>query len=317
VTAVVLAGAALVACTPPSDNDGELAEGELVSAPAKDPDARPIVVDTDLGGEDLVAVAFLLRHPAVRVEALTIAATGLVGCDPGVDIVADLFAALEEEPVPIACGRPVAELGASVFPPSWREASEAGVGLERSPSTASAVPGSASDLIGRLAREHEDLAVVALGPLTNLADLATTRPAAYGRLNMVHALAGSVDAPAVDGLTELNAAADLAAFRIVLDGAAPLTLVPPEIVPPVTPDALLRSTVVGRIAVLIDYPWWDLAAAVAFVAPVVAQYDAGDWTSDTTEPGKMLRAGVGPVRVAVAFDPSVFEAEIAAVFDAE
>jgi hypothetical protein len=315
--AVAVAGAALLACTPASDDDGELAEGELMSAPAKEPDAMRIVVDTDLGGEDLVAVAFLLRHPAVRVEAVTIAATGLVGCDPGVDIVADLFATLEEEPVPIACGRSDAELGESVFPETWREASEAGAGLERSPSTASPGPGSASDLISRLAREHESLAVVTLGPLTNLADLATTSPAAYARLDMVHALAGSVDAEAVNGLAELNAAADLEAFGTVLDGAAPLTLVPFHVVPEGTPDALLRSPVVGRIALLIDLPWWDLAAAVSFVAPEVAEYDTGDWMSDTREPGRLLRTGDGPVRVAVGFDPSVFEAEIAAVFDAE
>jgi hypothetical protein len=41
-----------------------------------------VIVDTDLGGNDLVALAFLLRHPAVRVEAVTIAATGLAAGIP-------------------------------------------------------------------------------------------------------------------------------------------------------------------------------------------------------------------------------------------
>ena len=76
-----------------------------------------MVVDTDLGGDDLVALAFLLRHPSVRVEAVTIAGTGLVGCDPGVDLVADLFTALDEDPVPVACGREEAGPGGAAVPP--------------------------------------------------------------------------------------------------------------------------------------------------------------------------------------------------------
>jgi Inosine-uridine preferring nucleoside hydrolase len=317
--AVVLVGAALVACTPSYDDDGDAGEGELATAPAKSPDARRTVVDTDLGGEDLVALAFLLRHPAVRVEAVTIAAAGLVRCDPGVDIVADLFTALEAEPVPIACGRAAAELGPTVFPETWREASAAGLGLERSPSTQSAVPESAPDLIGQLALEHEKLVVVALGPLTNLADLAAESPQAYGRLGGVHALAGSVDGPVVDGLAELNAAADLEAFDVVLAGAAPVTLVAVDAVPEGTPVALHHAPVAGRFAVTVgpDLPWWDLAAAVAFVAPQAVELDKGDWAPEPAVPGRLVRSGDGSVRVAVDLDPSVIEAETASVFAAE
>ncbi len=68
--------------------------------------ATPVVVDTDLGGDDLAALTFLLRHPDVDVEAITVAGGGLVGCDRGVDLVADLLTLLEEQPVPIACTAP-------------------------------------------------------------------------------------------------------------------------------------------------------------------------------------------------------------------
>ena len=96
-----------------------------------DADATPVVVDTDLGGDDLVALAFLLRHPEVRVEAITIAGTGLVGCDPGVDIVADLLTALDEDPVPVACGREDAGPGGAPMPVAWRDARGDRSGLPR------------------------------------------------------------------------------------------------------------------------------------------------------------------------------------------
>ena len=40
---------------------------------------RPIVVDTDLGADDIIALALLLRSPAVDVRAITV--SGTVSCD--------------------------------------------------------------------------------------------------------------------------------------------------------------------------------------------------------------------------------------------
>ena len=102
-TALLLGCIALAGCAAPTDGDGEVPTSLTPAVEATS--ATQVVVDTDLGGDDLVALAFLLRHPQVHVDAITIAATGLVGCDPGVDLVADLLTALGEEPVDVACGR--------------------------------------------------------------------------------------------------------------------------------------------------------------------------------------------------------------------
>ena len=53
---------------------------------------RPIVVDTDLGADDVMALLFLLESPAVDVRAITVSGTGLVHCDPGVRHVQSLLA---------------------------------------------------------------------------------------------------------------------------------------------------------------------------------------------------------------------------------
>jgi inosine-uridine nucleoside N-ribohydrolase len=276
----------------------------------------PVVVDTDLGGDDLAALAFLLQHPEVRVEAITIAGTGLVGCDPGVDLVADLLTALGEDAVPVACGREEAGPGGRAFPREWRDVAATGTGVPRDGGTLPAAAETAPELIGRLAAHVDGLEVVEVGPMTNLADLATSRPGSFARLEGIHVMGGSVAGPVVDGVAEWNAAADPAAFATVLAAGAPLTVVPEDAVPSGTPSAL-SAPVVNSVAAAVGYPkWWDLAAAAALVAPNAGVYETGTWTLDDSEPGRLRRGGDGPVRVVRSLDASALEGEYARAFAA-
>jgi Inosine-uridine preferring nucleoside hydrolase len=226
---------------------------------------------------------------------VTVAATGLVGCDAGVRVVAGLFVALQETRRPVACGRASAGPGGAHFPAAWREAAEVGTGIRSVDATPD--PRDAVALISDHAQATERLVVVALGPLTNLADLAHARPEDYRRLAGVHAMAGSVAGPLVDGVAEWNAAADPDALAAVLAAPAPLTLVPEDAVPVGTPRAL-EGPVVGRVAAAVDYPkWWDLAATAVLVAPDAGEWETGGWTLDDSEPGRLRRDGDGSVRV--------------------
>ena len=310
--------AALAGCAAPYDGDGELVPTGSLGGGGVPPsaDATPVVVDTDLGGDDLVALAFLLRHPSVRVEAVTIAGTGLVGCDPGVDLVADLFAALEEVPVPVACGREEAGPGGAELPEEWRDLAARGSGLPRSDATFQAVSESAPELIGRLAEEVGGLVVVALGPMTNLADLALAAPKEFARIGGIHAMGGSVEGPLVDGVAEWNAAADPESFASVLAAGVPLTVVPENAIPDGTPDAI-AAPVVGAVAATMQYPkWWDLATAASLVAGTVA-VDEGAWVLDDSEPGRLVRAGDGTVRVVRSLDEPTLEREYGVAFAAD
>ncbi len=306
------AGLALTGCTPP---DGA---GPLPPPPPKAAagDRISVVVDTDLGADDLVALAFLLRHPDVDVRALTIPATGLVDCGPGLDVAAGLFAALAAEPVPIACGRATAGPGGRPFPPAWRTAAADGWGLTPEDGAPGAEPEDAVDLLAGHARDTSGLVVVALGPMTNVAELATRHPDDFQRLGAVHAMAGSVSGPLVDGVAEWNAAADPAALGTVLTGPVPVTVVPEDAVPEGTPE-ILRGPVVGRVAQAADLPaWWDLAAVAALVTPDAGPTEDGGWELHGSEPGRLGRQGdgVGDVRVYRALDPQMLESEYARVF---
>lgn len=300
-----LAVLALTGCTAAYDNDGEATAsfGGYAGATQRDPDATPIVFDTDLAGDDLAALAFLLRRPDVSVEAVTIAGTGLVGCEPGVDLVADLVMALGESPVLVSCGR---EDGAREWPREWVEQAEAGTGLPPSTTTFSATPQRAPQLLAQLADQFPgELAVVAVGPLTNLADLAEQWPESYARIAGIQVMGGAVDVPSVDGVAEWNAAADPAAFAAVLaEDAVPLTIVPDDAIP-----ADVDAPVAGLLSPVYDPPkWWDTSTAAAFVTPDAVTSSTGTWKVDDT--GRMRRTGDGPVAVATALDAGLLQAAL-------
>lgn len=309
---------ALTGCAVPYDDDGQgFAPANYaampVPAPAPDRDATPVVFDTDLAPDDLVALTFLLRRTDVSVEAVTVAATGLVGCDPGVELVARLLAVLGEPSVPIACGRAEPGPGGREWPVAWSAQAAAAAGLPRPETTAREVAETAPELIGRLADRYDGaLTVVAVGPLTNLADLAAQSPASYARIARVHVMGGAVDVPSVDGVAEWNAAADPEAFAAVLAGDVPLTIVPDDPIPAGTPAAL-DAPVVGQLAAHIEIPkWWDTATAAALVTPMAATSEAGTWVVDDS--GRLTRTGPGSVEVVTALDELALEAAYAATF---
>lgn len=308
VAAVVL-GAVLVltGCAPPHDDDGEVTVRAVTPAGPTSSAATPVVVDTDLGADDLAALTFLLRHPSIEVEAITIAGTGLVRCDPGIDIVADLLTALREESVPVACSTAVPGPGALELPEEWRRLAETGTGIPRFASTLTAEQEPARSLLAKLTRQHPDLVLVALGPMTTAAELAETAPAAFARLAGIHAMGGSVQGEPINGVAEWNVAADPGAFETVLASAVPLTIVPEDAVPDGTPESLRSAPVVAQVAATAYLPqWWDLAAVAALVGDA-ADTLAGHWVLDHAVPGRLIRSGDGGVQVVQSLDADELE----------
>lgn len=316
-----LAVAVLVACSPAaSDADGEVfARGPMAPAADKHPDAVPVVVDTDLAPDDLAALALLLRHPDVRVVGVTVPRTGLLDCR-GTELLNDFFDALELEPPPVACGTTPRGADGVAFPAEWGAGAMMTSGLPRddAPGDLTPVSTAAAPFIARLARRHEDLRVVALGPLTEVAAVLREHPTAYARLGGVVAMAGSVDTPShAEGVAEWNAGADPVPLAEVLDGSVPLTVLPDDPVPRGAPDGLAGPVVggLGRVPGFESPAYWDLATAATFVAPSAATTVSGAWTVDTTrDRGRLRRTGDGQVRVVTELDTAALEEVYRSVF---
>ena len=81
----------------------------------------PVIVDTDAGADDLIALLWLMRQPAIRIEAVTIT-QGLAHPAEGAESVLRLLEAggLTAIPVYVGGDRPVQGTGS--FPAAWRTA---------------------------------------------------------------------------------------------------------------------------------------------------------------------------------------------------
>lgn len=313
----------LLALTLPACGGGEEQPPEELARTAPQPAAspRPVVVDTDLGADDIVALALLLRHPAVDVRAVIVSGTGLVHCPVGAQHVRSMLVDLEVRDRPVGCGRGDAGPDGLAFPEEWRGSSDTLYGLQLPPpAMARGEPAEAVSVLNdALASSRSKLTVIALGPWTNLEDLMKRHPKAAGRIARIHAMAGALDVTgnAPEG-AEWNVRADPSAFATVLRTGVPVTLVPLDAtnaVPlepdfferlsadPSLPGANLAWRLLDRNRFLTTSGQflWDELAAIAFVDPTLVELERVRLEVDSA--GRITRSDSGhESAVAVAAD---------------
>ena len=86
-----------------------------VSVTTTDP-ATPVVIDTDMSLDDVMAILYLLQRPDVKVKAITVSGTGHVHCGPGMQHALGLIAIAGAQDIPVACGRDKPLQGDHAFP---------------------------------------------------------------------------------------------------------------------------------------------------------------------------------------------------------
>jgi inosine-uridine nucleoside N-ribohydrolase len=184
---------------------------------------RRVLIDTDMAVDDWLAILFLLQHPAADVVAVTVTGTGEAHCDPGTENAQGLLALAGQPNVPVTCGRETPLAGAHTFPQEWRSAVDAMMGLALPENDYSRVHGSPNPV-----------ALVTLGPLTNVAEALQADPTIIDNIAMIYIMGGAVDVPGnlqgsgfeTDNTTaEWNIYVDPLAASIVFESGAPITLV--------------------------------------------------------------------------------------------
>lgn len=104
---VLLAGIA-TACTAPSGGTGEAAK-------------TPVVIDTDMGFDDWMAILYLLRAPAVEVRAITVDCAGETYCPRGAANATTLLRLADREGIPVFFGEQPEATLATQFPSVIRD----------------------------------------------------------------------------------------------------------------------------------------------------------------------------------------------------
>jgi len=196
----------------------------------------PVLIDTDIGADidDAFALALAIASPEIELIGVTTVGAGndfdpYVGQRMGWDdhrawLVCRFLTQTGAAPIPVAAG----EDPQPKMPIDWQ------IQYRRHPAaiynrTLKPVKESAVGLMTKLLKEREDLTIVTLGPLTNVARLLKEQPAAAKRIKRLVVMGGSIrvgyggkKSPEV----EWNLKNDIPAAQQVFASGLPITLVP-------------------------------------------------------------------------------------------
>lgn len=195
-----------------------------------DPASRAIIIDTDPGLDDAVAILYALSRPdAFDLRAITSVA-GNIGLERTTWNAGRLLAVMGRADVPVIAGsdRPLSRPGID----ETRIHGADGLGGVALPDPLIPARAGAVDWLAEalMAEAPGVLDLFCLGPLTNLARLIAAHPAAARRLRRVIAMGGAVDEPGnVGPRAEFNIASDPEAAETVLAFGLDLTLIPLDV----------------------------------------------------------------------------------------
>jgi inosine-uridine nucleoside N-ribohydrolase len=309
---------------------------------ASQPDPRALIIDTDAGHDDLLAIAYLLTRRDIRVEAVTIA-FGLAHQEPGALNIQRLLDVAQRSDVPVYLGRSAPAGIGNSFPAEWRERADAMTGIGLPPPQRQPRPQSAAAFLSaRLRDRSRPVDVLALGALTNLADaVGEGEPLAALRSLVIMGgavrVAGNVTpAGQSKAVAEWNIFADPGAARQVLSSGVPALLVPLDATNDVPIGAEFIATAkqratspLGRVVSDVlssvearasagHYYAWDPLAAVALIDRSVVRTEQMRLMvrPDGTEQGRLIIAPAGAsIEVAVGADPVRFRQAFLVAFE--
>lgn len=244
----------------------------------------PVIVDTDMGSDDVMALAYLLKQPGLAIRAITVEGTGLAHGPAGARNVLRLIRALGiHRAIPVGYGPPGPLAGFRSFPSTWRAGADNMYGLGL-PAWAGPAPAMSAVrlLADTIKNSPEPVDVITLGPFTNLALALRSDPAVGRRIAMVYSMAGAIR---VDGnepihhRAEWNVYIDATAAQRVLRSGIPMTFIPLDASDNVPITSFFRDAVQAQprtaalrlIAAMLRDPYylqapayfWDPLAAVA------------------------------------------------------
>ena len=223
-----------------------------------------IIIDTDPGVDDAIAILMALAVPSVEVAGLTVVGGNVPHARGLRNALALLeYAGRSEIPVCRGSNRPLS----GKFPYATHFHGNSGITRRLPKPATEPAPEPAVDfLAAQLAGHPGETTLVALGPLTNLARLERRRPGVLAQAASVVVMGGAVDSPGnITPHAEFNFYSDPLAAQEVMATGVPLTLVDLAACRQVamnraTALGLKSGNRLGRLAVQIIQNWFKADA---------------------------------------------------------
>jgi inosine-uridine nucleoside N-ribohydrolase len=183
-----------------------------------------VIIDTDPGVDDALAILLALRSPELKVEAITPVA-GNVPLEFTLPNALKLVEIAGRTDVPVAGGASH-PLVRNLITASHVHGNNGLAGVEFPEPKIKPVGETASELIRKIVRANPgEITIVAVGPLTNVATALRADPELAGKIRAIVIMGGSLSGGNVTPAAEFNLYVDPEAARIVFDAGVPLTMV--------------------------------------------------------------------------------------------
>lgn len=183
-----------------------------------------LIIDTDPGVDDAVAILMALASPDVEIVGLTTVG-GNVSLARSTRNALALLQAAGRGDIPVARGAARPLRGRYTYAPQFHGPGGLSSRLPE-PTTGPVAEGAVQFLYDQLTRQPGEAVLVALGPLTNLARLLRERQTALEQAKNIVVMGGAVNTPGnVTPRAEFNFYSDPVAAEIVLSSRLPVTLV--------------------------------------------------------------------------------------------
>ena len=183
-----------------------------------------VIIDTDPGTDDALAILLALNSPELKVEAFTVV-PGNVVAKQGLENALKLVSVAGRCDIPIAAGAQHPLLQPTYTATYWHGKNGL-ADIELPPSNCKVDPRFAADLIIELIHKYpHEITLIPVGPLTNIALAVSKDPSIVGLVKDIVIMGGSITGGNVNGAAEANIFGDPEAAQIVFNAGWMVTMV--------------------------------------------------------------------------------------------
>ena len=185
---------------------------------------RKVIIDTDPGTDDALAILLALNSPELDVQAITVV-PGNVTAEQGLDNALRLVSLAGRCDIPVAHGaeHPLAQ---KLVTAEFWHGRNGLANIELPPSKCTADPRFGPDLIIEMVHKHpHEITLVPVGPETNIALAFSKDPSIVPLVRDVVIMGGSISGGNVNAAAEANIYGDPEAAQIVFNAGWPITMV--------------------------------------------------------------------------------------------
>jgi len=183
-----------------------------------------VIIDTDPGVDDALALLLAMRSPELQIEAITPVA-GNVPLDYTLPNALRMVEIAGRTDIPVAAGAKAPLLRRLVTAAQVHGENGLGGAVFPEPKTKPA-PESAPDIIQKIVRKYPgEVTLIPIGPLTNIATALSADPELAGMIRGITIMGGSLSGGNITPSAEFNIYVDPEAARIVFQSGIPIHMV--------------------------------------------------------------------------------------------